>query len=155
MKRILLLLIALVLETSASQLGLATVKQATYLHGSDTDPVIRIIDVPFVTRYADPEWRFTAICKPFIPPTDGSWHKPQDVNLASLYGIKVEGVSVANSQDVNVTIDVTQAKVPEGYPFTLAQVIDSVTTCVKLMYPPKPEDEGKLTIKVLEVTTEK
>lgn len=150
MKRILLILPALVLQASASLLSLTSVKQATYLHGSDTDPQIHIIDVPFATSYADPEWRFTAISKPFIPPTDGSWQKPHDVNLASLYGIKVQGESPPDSQDLHVTIDATKAKVPEGYPFTLAQVIDSVTTCVKLMYPPKPEDDGKLVIKVLE-----
>jgi hypothetical protein len=149
MKRLLLIVPALLLHVSASQLSLTSVKQATYLHGSETDPAIHIIDVPFATSHADPEWRFTAISKPFIPATDGSWNQPHDVNLASLYGIKVEGASVADSQDVNVTIDATKAKVPEGYPFTLAQVIDSVTTCVKLMYPPKPEDDGKLVIKVV------
>ncbi len=38
-----------------------------------------------------------------------------------------------------VTIDASKAKVPEGYPFTIAQVIDAVETCAKLMYPASPE----------------
>lgn len=149
MKRILLVLSALILQASASQLRLESVKQATYFH-SDTDARITIINVPFVTSYADPEWRFGAIAKPHIPATDGSWNSPQDVNLASVYGIKVTGVSVPNSPDVEVTIDATNAKVPDTYPFSISQVIESVTTCVKLMYPEQPEGESKLTIKILE-----
>ncbi len=120
------------------------------VRSGNSEEALRTMQLVYRIYYADPEWRFTAISKPFIPPADGSWQKPHDVNLASLYGIKVQGDSPPDSQDLHVTIDATKAKVPEGYPFTLAQVIDSVTTCVKLMYPPKPEDDGKLVIKVLE-----
>jgi hypothetical protein len=152
MKRSLPILTALMLQASASEIELRTVKQPIYLREAGSASAIWIKDVSFVSRHSDPEWRFTAISEPFIPPTDGSWQKPHDVNLTSLYGIKVRGISVADSHDVNVTIDATKAKVPEGYTFTIAEVIDSVTSCVKLMYPPKPEGEGELTIKVLEPT---
>ncbi|MEZ0386188.1 MAG: hypothetical protein ACAI34_03910 [Verrucomicrobium sp.] len=138
----------LVSPASSTTLGLASVKQAVYLHGSDSDPVIDIVDVPFVTSYSDPEWRFNAICQPFIPAADKSWKEPQDINLASLYKITVSG-TYAEGADVEVVIDASKAVVPEGYPFTLDQVLDAVSTCVKLMYPARPADEGKFTIKVV------
>jgi len=149
MKLALALLATMVTSVSASLLGLTSVKQPLYLIGTDSDPVIRIADVPFVTRWSDPEWRFTAICRPFVPATDGSWKEPQDVNLASLYGITVVGTSRKDSVDIEVVIDASRAAVPPRCPFTIEQVVDAVTTCVKLMYPAKPKEEGKLEIKVI------
>jgi hypothetical protein len=149
MKLSLLLLATLATSVSASHLGLTSVKQPVYLIGTESDSVIRIVDVPFATMWADPEWRFTAICRPFVPATDGSWREPHDVNLASLYGITVVGTYKKDSRDVEVVIDASKAAVPPRYPFTIEQVIDAVTTCVKLMYPAKPEEEGKLEIKVI------
>ncbi|MEP4076661.1 hypothetical protein [Haloferula sp.] len=133
----------------ASELGIASVKQPIYLLGSGADTIIRIVDVPFVTLYADPEWRFSAICQPFVPPTEGSWQDPHDVNLTSLYGIGVSGTYKKDSPDIKVVIDVSKAKVPENYPFTMEQVLDAVATCVKLMYPPRAKDEGALEIEIL------
>ena len=153
MKLALIAFVTLALPASATLLGITSVKQATYLHGGDSDSIIRIIDVPFVTSYSDPEWRFSAICKPFVPATDGSWQQPRDVNLASLYGITVSGGQKPSSSDVEVVVDASKAKVPEGYPFTIAQVTDAVVTCVKLMYPTQPEKEGKFIIRVCEPTT--
>jgi hypothetical protein len=153
LKRIFLILSVLALQAPAGQFRLTGVMQPIYTH-SDTDPEIRITNVPFATGGADPEWRFSAISHAFIPPTDHSSWKPHDVNLASLYGIKVIGGQVRNSQDVHVTIDATKAKVPETYPFTIAQVIDSVTTCVKLMFPTESEGHPKLTIEVLQPSAE-
>jgi hypothetical protein len=127
----------------ASVLRLESVSLPLYLHGAETDPRISIESVPMVTFHSDPEWRFSAISKAFVPPTDGSW-RPHDVNLASLYGIGVSGAYKANDKDVLVTIDASKAVAPEGYPFTTEQVIDAVVTCVKLMYPPRPADEGTL-----------
>jgi hypothetical protein len=149
MKLALSFLAMLATSLCASHLGLTSVKQPVYLIGTDSDSVIRIVDVPYVTRWADPEWRFTAICRPFVPATDGSWTGPHDVNLASLYGITVAGTYKKDSPDVEVVIDASKAVVPPRYPFSLDQVVDAVTTCVKLMYPPKPEEEGKLVIKVI------
>ena len=70
-------------------------------------------------------------------------------NLVSLYGVKVTGTYAKNNRDIEVVIDATAAKVLEGYPFTLAQVTDAAATCVKLMYPARPEKEGKLLITIL------
>ena len=47
-----------------------------------------------------------------------------------------------------VTIDASKAAQPEGYPFSVEQVIDAVATCVKIMYPDRPADEGALKISV-------
>ena len=132
---------------SSTQLRLDTVSLPLYLHGSDEDSRISIRQVPFATFAADPEWRFSAISTPFLPPTGGSL-RPHDVNLTSVYGIVVSGnyKDKENETGMLVTIDASKAVQPDGYPFTVEQVIDAVTTCVKLMYPPRPSDEGKLEI---------
>lgn len=153
MKYALIGLLALTLPAAATLMRIGSVKQPTYFHDSDEDAVIRIVDVPFVTSKSDPEWRFSAICKPFIPATDGSWRQPRDVNLASLYGITVLGGQMPSSSDVEVVVDASKAKVPEGYPFTIAQVTDAVVTCLKLMYPTRPEKDGKFIIRVNAPTT--
>ena len=142
-----LLLIAFTHMASGSELRLTAVTQPLYLHGSESDPRISFESVPYITFGADPEWRFGAISVPFVPPAGGS-AKSQDVNLTSLYHILVDGTYKKDSQDMLVTIDASKAIQPEGYPFTIEQVIDAVTTCVKIMYPPRPPDEGVLEIAV-------
>src|SRR5215475_15084549 len=82
-----------------SQLGLGTVTQPLYLHGSESDSRISLEPVTYVTSESDPEWRFSAICVPFVPPSRGSW-RAHDVNLASLYRIKVEGTYGEDGKDV-------------------------------------------------------
>lgn len=153
MKRFLILWLGLAISLQASQLALTSITQPLYLHGSDTDPVISLVEVPFASSNADPEWRFPAISTPFIPPTDGSWKPAHDVNLASIYGVKVSGNFNDDNTAMLVTIDATKAKQPEGYPFTIAQVIDAVTTCVKTVYPINPE--SPLVIEVKGMPTEK
>ncbi|WP_170157254.1 hypothetical protein [Roseimicrobium gellanilyticum] len=138
--------------SEATTLGMMTVKMPLYLHGSDGDPIIEISDVPFVSAYAAPEATYAAITKPFTPPTDGSWKDKEDVNIASVYGIKVEATD-AGEGDVShlvITVNASAAKAPEGYPFTVQQVTDAVVTCVRLMTPIRPADEQKVTVKVLE-----
>lgn len=131
----------------ASELRLTSVTQPLYLHGSESDSRIAFESVPYVTFAADPEWRFSAISVPFIPPTGGSW-RAHDVNLASIYHIVVDGTYADNGKDMLVTIDASKAARPEGYPFSIEQVIDAVATCVKIMYPDRPLDEGALKISV-------
>ena len=147
--KILLTLLALIIPSHASQLTLRTALQPLYVHGNDEGDVIKITEVPFVSSYADPEWRFTAISEPFVPGKDGSWKTPKDVNLVSLYGIKVLGTFAKDSQDMEVSIDSSGAKVPEGYPFTIEQVTDAAKTCVERMYPTNAESKGKLLITVI------
>ena len=147
MKPLLLALLLTAQLASGSLLRIETVTQPLYLHGSDSDPRIRFEPVPYVTFASDPEWRFSAISVPFTPPASGSW-KPHDVNLASAYRIAVEGNYKEDGKDILVGIDASKAVRPEGYPFTIEQVIDAVVTCVKIMYPPLPADEGSLEIAI-------
>jgi hypothetical protein len=141
------LLLGIASFASGSELRLDSISLPLYLHGSESDSRISIVAVPFVSFHADPEWRFSALSKPFVPPTDGTW-KPHDVNLASQYGIVVSGDYKANGKDLLVTIDASKAAVPEGYPFTVEQVIDALGTCVKIAYPARPSDEGRLEIAI-------
>jgi hypothetical protein len=135
--------------THSTSLGLMTVKQPIYFHGSDGDVVIRILDVHVASWAAHPEGFYAAITLPYVPVTDGSWKEPTNINVAVQYGIGVR--ADGNDPDHTVvTIDASNAKVPKDYPFTIEQVIDSVTTCVKLMSPTRPESEHKLTLKVIQ-----
>ena len=139
------LFLSLTAIAPASELRLDSITLPLYLHGSESDPRIEFVAVPFVSFFAAPEWRFPAISKPFVPPTDGTW-KREDVNLASVYGIAVSSDTKKDSMDIVVTIDASKAAMPEGYPFSVEQVIGAVETCVKLAYPPRPSDEGALEI---------
>jgi hypothetical protein len=132
----------------ATELRLITVKQPVYLHDADTNTEISIMDVHVATSSASLESTVAAISLPFVPVTDGSWKEPTDINLASSYGIAVSANGNDPEQTI-VTIDASAAKVPEGYPFTIDQVIDSVSTCVKLMHPARPEYEEKMTWKII------
>lgn len=148
---LLLLLLACLATSPASQLGIFIVKMPIYLHGSDSDAEIRIMDVPFASAGSTPESTFSAISEPFTPPSDKTWNSPANVNLASIYGIKVSAEE-DGEKDVtewNITVNASAAKAPEGYPFTVAQVTDAVLTCVKSMCPMRPLDELKVTVKVV------
>jgi hypothetical protein len=136
---------------NASLLGLFTVKQPLYLHGSDADAQVAFFDVPVASAGSTPESAFAAISMPFIPPSDGSWRQPKDVNLASLYGIRVSAVEDSSKtlRHWIITVDASASKIPEGYPFTIEQVTDAVVTCVKSMSPIRPPGEHKITLTVV------
>jgi hypothetical protein len=137
--------------TSATELAMVIVKQPLYLHGSDSDVQIRIVDVPVAYSTSYPESYFAAIHLPFTPATNGSWKRPTDVNMASVYGIKISASEKSSNSvpEWKITIDASAAKQPDGYPFTIDQVIDATMTCIKVMCPPKPESEHKITIDVV------
>jgi hypothetical protein len=153
MKNLLWILIFVCSSAQASLLGFFSVHQPLYLHGGDGEVQIQITEVPFVSSSSSPEAEFAAICRPFVPPSDGSWKSQGDVNLASLYNIKV-GLEVASGSPEHwvVTIDRSAAKIPAGYPFSVEQVTDSVLTCVKIAKHAKPESERKLEIKIVDRT---
>ena len=144
---IILLLLGWTHLAFATQLRIETVMQPLYLHGSDSNPRIEFQKVPYVTFASDPEWRFPAISTPFIPPGDKTVPR-EDVNLASLYKITVEGTYKDGDKDLLVKVDASKAVRPEGFPFTVEQVIDAVTTCVKTMYPAGPPEDGVLEIMI-------
>ena len=111
------------------------------------DPTITITSVPYVTFHSDPEWRFSAISAPFIPPTSGP-RAASNVNVVSAFGIIISGDYKEDRKDFLVTIDATKAIQPENHRFNIDQVIDAATTCVKMMYPQRPVEEGSLEIMV-------
>ncbi len=152
MKRYILATILLLMHPCfATSLGIVIVKQPIYLHGGEADVEIQIRDIPYVTASDTNEARFAAICSSFIPPSGSTWKQPHDINIASLYGISVSLDEQRGPKGVTakIVIDARHACRPEGYPFTIDQVIDSVTTCVKCMSPQRPEDEYHLIIEVL------
>ncbi|MFO1484375.1 MAG: hypothetical protein U1F71_13535 [Verrucomicrobiaceae bacterium] len=151
MKMLLLVLTCVTLYAQATTLGLMTVKMPVYLHGSDGDSMIDIIDVPVINAFALPESLYTSITHSFVPTSVSEGVKPENVNVAAEYGIKAS-MEEKDDKDIPhwiITVDASAAKRPEGYPFTVEQVTDAVVTCVKMMTPVVPEDERKLTIKVV------
>lgn len=151
MKTILVALAFVVLTAQATTLGLMTVKMPVYLHGSDSDVQIDIIDVPVMNASAVPESIYPAITHSFTPASISEGVKPENVNVAAEYGIhaSMEEKEEGELSHWIITVDASTAKRPEGYPFTIEQVTDAVVTCVKLMTPTVPDDERKVTIKVL------
>lgn len=136
---------------SATQLALVIVKQPLYLHGSDTDSAIQVVDVPVAYATSHPESYFAAIHLPFVPATNGSWREPTDINMASVYGLRVSCIEAGGSsvREWRIAVDATKAKRPDGYPFTVDQVIDATVTCIKVMAPPVPESERKVILEIL------
>lgn len=154
MKTILLLLACSISLTSASQLSLRAVSIPLYVLNTDDGAGAEITDVPYVSRGADPEWRFSAISTPFTPPHDGQWHSKADINLVSLYQIKVTGGQVQGTPNVEAIVDLSEAKAPEGYPYTIEEVKNYAIKCINLMHPETALPEGKFTIKVIGEKTE-
>lgn len=145
----LILLAVLSMPCAGSFLRLATVKQPTYIKHCGGPDRIAIIDVPYVTRANEFDFGIEAISTPFIPPTDCSRADPLDINLTSLYGIETRSEYKVDINTTEVVIDVTKARVPPEYPFSLDQVVEAVVTCVRLMRPAEPEGQHKLVITVV------
>ena len=141
---VLAFLLSVASTVDASQLRIESVTLPLYLQGSDTTPRIAFQSVPYVTFGPDPEWRFSAICVPCIPSTSGSL-SPRDVNLTSLYRITIDG-NYTKTRDLLVTVDASKATQPEGYPFTVDQVIDATVTCIKIMYPSLSPEDGAFSV---------
>ena len=124
-----------------------------YLHGSESDVEMSLESVQFVTALADPEVRYMAIATPYIPPVTGD-SKPGDINMVSKYHITLEAAYAEDNKTMVVTIDATKAVRPEGYPFSIEEVIDAASTCVKLATPVRPAEDGALKINVKRAKTE-
>jgi hypothetical protein len=124
-----------------SILRIQSVVLPLYLHGAETDTEISFEAIQFVTAHSDPECRYSAIATPYIPPVVGD-SKPGDINMV------IEAAYAEDNKVIVVTIDATKAIRPEDYPFTIDEIIDAVTTCVKLATPPRPAEDGGLKINV-------
>ena len=138
----------------ATQKRLEAISLPVYYHGSDTDPTIQTVSVPYATYSSAPEWKGAAMSKPYVPPALEANHQPGDVNLLSLYGIKVSADLVVDEAkrtagpDVIVTIDASKTARPDGYPFCIEEVVESARACVPLNFP--EAGTRRVTIKVID-----
>jgi hypothetical protein len=140
-KFLLLVLVFFAVDLPATQKRLDSISLPVYYHGSDTDPTIETLSVPYAVYSSEPEWKGAAMSRPYIPPALEANHQPGDVNLLSLYGIEVSSDLVVDEgkrtsgPDVIVAIDASKAVRPDGYPFSIEEVIESARTCVRLNIP--------------------
>jgi hypothetical protein len=153
-KFLLLVLGFFAMDLPATQRRLDSIHLPLYYHGSDTDPTIQTVSVPYATYSSAPEWKGAAMSKPYVPPGLEANHQPGDVNLLSLYGIKVSADLVVDEAkrtagpDVIVTIDASKTTRPDGYPFSIEEVVESARSCVPLNFP--EAGTRRVTIKVID-----
>ena len=140
-KFLLLFLILGAANLSATQRRLDSITIPVYYHGSDTDAKIENVTVPYAVYSSEPEWKGAALSRPYVPPALEANHQPGDVNLLSLYGIKISADLVVDEAkrtsgpDVIVTIDASKAARPDGYPFSIGEVIEAARQCIPLNIP--------------------
>jgi hypothetical protein len=140
-KFLLLFLILGAANLSATQRRLDSITIPVYYHGSDTDAKIENLSVPYAVYSSEPEWRGAAMSRPYIPPAIEANHQPGDINLLSLYGVEVSADLVVDEAkrtsgpDVTVTIDASRAARPDGYPFSIEDVIEAARACVGMNIP--------------------
>lgn len=153
MKTILLFLVSTISYASATSVILKSVHVPLYIP-SDGDTIISIREIPFVSVSSIYEWQLEALEVPFIPPSGSLWRDKTDANLISLYQIKVGGGQILGTPDMEAVVDISEAKVPDDYPFTVKEVADATIKCIKLMYAETTPSGGKFTIKVISEKTE-
>ena len=141
------LLLALVgcFAAHASQLRLTFLHLPVYFH-SDTDPELTKLTVPFVTSYASPEALLGAMSLPYRPHHDTSWKTQEDINLISVYGFQLAYAPIPGTKDYRLTIDTSKAKAPDGYPFSVQDVLEKIKLCAPKNY--NANQESKLVIDV-------
>jgi hypothetical protein len=150
----LLFLILSAVSLFATQRRLDSVTIPVYYHGSDTDAKIENLSVPYAVYSSEPEWKGAALGRPYVPPALEANHQPGDVNLLSLYGIKISADLVVDEAkrtsgpDVIVTLDASKAARPDGYPFSIAEVIEAARQCIPLNIP--EAGRRRVNVKVLE-----
>jgi hypothetical protein len=131
----------------ASELRLTFLHLPVYFL-SDTDPELTKLSVPFVTSYASPEALLGAMNLPYRPHHDASWRTQEDINLISVYGFQLEYAPISGSKDYRLTIDTSKAKAPDGYPFSVQDVLEKIKLCAPLNY--NADKDSKLLIEVAE-----
>jgi hypothetical protein len=152
-------LIALILALSGSvswgtDTKWTTLHYPTHVLFVDEGPSVGMTVVPYVTSSSSStcDGRIRLLNSPYVPLHD-NWNAPADANLITLYGFNLSGVYDVKSDPKNpkliITIDLTKALRPEGYPFTVDEVAEKVKECVKLNFNeativvrPKSEKEG-------------
>lgn len=87
----------------------------------------QVTQMPFIIGLAVPETPFTAICHPSIPPTisGGQQAKPQDIDLASRAGIRVEGSDIGDGS-YEVKLDYSKVQPP----YQTEELLNAVVECI-------------------------
>ncbi len=134
------------IAVSASELRLASLRLPLYFH-SDADVKISDQPIPFVTSYASPEALLAAMSKPFVPHHDSSWNSAGDVNLVTIYKLRLSFEQVRDSADYLMTIDASGSKRPDGMPFTIAEVVERTRHCATLNF--GTSGQGRLRFSVI------
>ena len=145
MIRYLLLTLLGCFSAHASELRLTFLHLPVYFH-SDTDPELTKLSVPFVTSYASPEALLGAMSLPYRPHHDESWKTREDINLISVYGFKLSNAPIPCTKDYRLIIDASGAKTPDGYPFSVQDVLEKIKLCAPQNY--NANKDSKLIIEV-------
>jgi len=134
MKAFLLLFSFLFSVAQASTTSFLMVKMPVCLSDESVEyPGIIILDVPVLRAGGAPDCDFGLICSEYMPPSKAKWAKPDNVNIAATYGILISVQMTPADHALTLTIDASSAHKPEGAPYSIEQVMDTVEKCVKLM----------------------
>jgi hypothetical protein len=99
----------------------------------DSNPPILILDVPILRSHGAPESEFGFICTEYKPHSAAKWVEPYNVNVAAMYGIRIDGTLSPKNDLLTITIDASKAKKPEDMRHSVDEVVDAVEKCVRLM----------------------
>ena len=128
---IVLTLLASLTSLAASQPTLQSVPQPLwYLHTAAEQP-IQIMRVPKIFMSSDANGWIKLIASPTLAKPNGV-----DMNLTSVYGIVLTGeVGEPDGHVRKVVVDITEAKKPRRYPFSIREVTAAVVKCIRLAFP--------------------
>ncbi len=82
----------------------------------------------------------------YVPHHDSSWTKTQNVNLITLYGLQITYSEASEHKGYKMVVDASKASIPDGYPFSIEQVIEATRICATKTYGHYPDH--KLTIEL-------
>ena len=111
-----------------------------------------ITEVPCVTSSSSTFERTIALMNAPYVPHHTNWNVRADTNLITLYRITILGVLDLESDPKDpkliITIDCSNSVVPDGYNFSLDEVVEKVRQCVTLNLNPEeikviPKEEKK------------
>lgn len=85
---------------------------------------IKVAEVPFVIGMSMPESAFVALNRPYVPPSV-SFNEQEDINMASLAGIKV---TPTQKSDDGYAIDLDYAKVKDEH--RTEELLTAVVECI-------------------------
>ena len=67
--------------------------------------------------------------------------------MITVYGLKITFSAVDGPKGYKMIIDSSQAKVPEGYPFTIKQVVEATKICALKTYGEFPDHKLSVELK--------